>query len=244
VALRHGELRPTLALFTARAPEIEETLRDVFGRGARRTKATVVAGSAMLPAPGTARVHNTSLCFDPAGRIAGITRKVNVVPTIEDELGMTAGLPDEVPVLETPAGLLATTICYDGFRVPHTDQEPEFLPLARVLDARGADVIAWPAANPWRWDEAWPFGPSMLRREQWAREGLRSLAPELENVRYVVNPMLLGRVFEHEFDGRSSIFEVDSGRVRVVAEAGGYEAGPENEEVLRAVVPSPLAVTA
>ena len=62
------------------------------------------------------------------------TDKVNLVPGMEDgapkALHLARGDVERLPVVDTPAGKLATLICYDGFHTPHTTLErfvPELL---------------------------------------------------------------------------------------------------------------------
>jgi predicted amidohydrolase len=199
----------------------------------------VVAGSALLPR-GRA-VYNTSYTFAPDGSLAGATRKVNLVPTMEDALGLSPGDPGELAPVDTPFGKLGTLICYDGFDEAHTGGEPRFCRLAARHDALGCRVIAQPSANPWPWEERWIFaepGETQLRREQWLNEGLfaqlRRDPPR--HVRYVVNPQLLGQVLDNRFDGRSYLFECDAAGPRILAEARRADAVVDAEEVvLRAV---------
>jgi len=259
---------------------IENTYRFVRGAFARFEAAHecwVIAGSALLPraadggdapprstspndaaaaavavAAGDARLYNTSYAFAPDGRWAGVTRKVNLVPTLEDAagLGLAAGTVGELKPMETPFARVGTLVCYDGFRVAHTRREPAFRAVAPHLDALGCTVLAQPAANPWAWEGRWVFaeaGETQLRREQWMNEGLFGQLGRgrWRNVRFAVTAHLVGRVLDRHFEGRSQIFERAAGRagepgalraVRVLAEAARADATPEAEEVvLRAV---------
>jgi predicted amidohydrolase len=162
---------------------------------------------------------------------------VNLVPTQEDVVRLSPGLSEELEVVPTPFGRLGTLICYDGFREPHTSQEPSFVPAARVLDELGADIIAQPSANAWPWDGPWAFnapGEHQLRREQWFTEGLYAQLAALRRVRYAVNPQLVGTFFENVFEAPSLIFErVRPGEVRILAQA----ADPRAEDILHATAP-------
>jgi predicted amidohydrolase len=208
----------------------------------------VVGGSALLPrsqlgmdtedfVPVNARTYNTSYTFSPEGRCVTVTRKVNLVPTQEDVVRLSPGRPEELEVVPTPFGRLGTLICYDGFREAHTQQEPSFVPAARVLDALGADIIAQPSANAWAWDGPWAFnapGEPQLRCEQWFNEGLYSQLAALQRVRYAVNPQLVGGFFENVFEAPSLIFErVRPGEVRVLAQSED----PRAEDVLHVTAP-------
>lgn len=174
------------------------------------------------------------------------TRKVNLVPKMEDAMGLQPGPSAALGPAECAAGRVATLICYDGFCVPHTASEPLFTPVFdRVADA---DVVAHPAANPWPWDGPWVHARpddesrAWLRREQWRLEGiersLRALPPEAP-LRYAVTAHLLGAIAGERFEGRSVILERRDGRVQRLAEAEGYAPSPANEALVHAQVPAP-----
>jgi predicted amidohydrolase len=168
----------------------------------------VVAGSGLFPREGSARVHNTSYMFDPDGRVVAVTRKVNLVPTQEDVLGLLPGSPDDLAVVDTPFGRVGTLICYDGFREPHTGGEPGWVRCGPVLDGLGATIVAQPSANAWAWDAPWAFnepGETLLRSEQWFAEGFAREMRDLVNVRYAVNPQLVGTELDHVFEAPSLI---------------------------------------
>jgi predicted amidohydrolase len=247
-AVRHRPSSLEECLYAATAARVHRAMWTTFSEIAREFELWVVAGSALLPknrlgldtaefAPVNARTYNTSYTFSPEGRCVSVTRKVNLVPTQEDVVRLSPGRPEELEVVPTPFGQLGTLICYDGFREPHTSREPSFVPAARLLDARGVNVIAQPSANAWRWDEPWAFnepGEAQLRREQWFNEGLYSQLGALQSVRYAVNPQLVGGFFENVFEAPSLIFErVRPGEVRVLAQARD----PRAEDVLHVTVP-------
>lgn len=249
---RHGATSPTIGFLLAESPEVWRLYRGAFGRFARAHQCWVAAGSAILPrnlhgdladrfAPADSRVYNTSFTFAPDGRQVGCTRKVNLVPTLEDQLGLSAARADELSPVDTPFGKVGTLICYDGFREAHTGGEPGFRALAARHDRAGCAVIAQPAANPWPWEGPWIFadpGETKLRREQWIDEGLLAqLAdPSLHSIRYAATAQLLGEVFENRFDGRSQLIARDEGGARLIAEAKRADRSIEAEEVvLRAV---------
>jgi predicted amidohydrolase len=253
---RHGAWSPKVAFLVAASPGVRRIYKDAFARFARAHAAWTIAGSALLPRnahgdladdfePQDGRVYNTSYAFAPDGRIAGVTRKVHLVPTLEDTLGLSPARADELTPVETPFGRVGTLICYDGFRIPHTSREPDFRPLVGRHDNAGAAVVAHPAANPWPWEERWIFadeGETQLRREQWTSEGIFSQLADgsFSHVRYAITAQLLGRVFDNRFDGRSQILARDAGGVRVLAEAARADASPEAEEVVLRAVDLPL----
>ncbi|MDY7229214.1 carbon-nitrogen hydrolase family protein [Hyalangium rubrum] len=248
LAVRHRPASLEEWLYAATAERVHRAMWHAFSGIARDFGLWVVAGSALLPknrlgldtpdfAPVNARTYNTSYTFSPEGRCVAVTRKVNLVPTQEDVVRLSPGRAEDLEVVHTPFGQLGTLICYDGFREPHTSEEPTFVPAARLLDARGADIIAQPSANAWPWDGPWAFnapGERQLRREQWFNEGLYSQLAGLERVRYAVNPQLVGSFFDNVFEAPSLIFErVGPGEVRVLAQARD----PRAEDVLHVTVP-------
>lgn len=250
--LRGKTARTSVGFLLAVAPEVRRIYREAFSRFAQRHQAWTVAGSALLPrnahgnlaasyAPAEGRVYNTSYTFNPAGRHVNVTRKVNLVPTVEDTLGLSPGRRGELMPFSTPFGQVGTLICYDGFAVPHTPREPDFAPLLPHYDHLECSVIAHLAANFWPWETPWTFGGSdgrRLRKQQWLDEGLFSQmeSTPLRAVRYGVTAQLLGRVFDAHFDGRSQILARDEGSTRILAEATRGDASPEAEEVLLRVV--------
>ncbi len=249
-AVRHRPSSLEECLYTTMAARVHQAMWTTFSSIARDFGLWVVAGSALLPrnrygvdtpafAPMDARTYNTSYTFSPEGRCVAVTRKVNLVPTQEDVVRLSPGRPEELEVVPTPFGRLGTLICYDGFREPHTSEEPSFVPAARLLDALGVDIIAQPSANAWPWDAPWAFnepGETQLRREQWFNEGLYSQLAALHRVRYAVNPQLVGSFFENVFEAPSLILErVRPGEVRVLAQASD----PRAEDVLHVTVAPP-----
>jgi predicted amidohydrolase len=239
------------AFFHWAAPTVYGAWYRTFARLARRLDAVVVAGSALLPdnALGYTSdrfqsrggpVYNLSLTFGPDGRVRAVTKKRNLVPTQEDVLDLTPGtapLPDPVPV---GALRLGTAICYDAFVRPHTDREPGFTPLVPLLAARGVDLVAQPAANPWPWEEPWVFaGPGDHRRrcQQWEEESLPAAMQAETRIRAGITAHLLARLFDVRFEGPSAIYIRDGDHVRAVAVAPRADAHPEAETVVAYTLP-------
>jgi len=236
--LRARPRRPEIAALLAVGPDVARVYERTFAELARQSAMTIVAGSALLPGD-DGRVYNTSLTFAPDGALVATTRKVNLVWNVEDVLGLSAGRAEDLPVAATPAGRVGTLICYDGFAVPHTTREPTFCAVGATLAARGAELVANPAANPWPWDGAWIYrraGDSTLRRQQWAREGMRAQLRTMQGVRYAITAHLVGSVLDQRFDGRSEILGREpDGSATVLAEALSATA----DEIVHARVPHP-----
>jgi predicted amidohydrolase len=208
----------------------------------------LVGGSALLPAaipgldpptPGSAAacVHNLGLVADPQGRIVHRFAKVNLVPGLEDHMGLCPAPAEDLGVFAFAGSRVGVLICYDGFVRPHTGAESAFRPMAPHLAARGAEILVQPAANPWPWDQPWPLDPARLRREQWAQESLEAAMATLPGVRYGVTAHLLARFFDVAFDGRSRLLARGSdGSVQVLAEAPRADADRAAETIVSATV--------
>lgn len=230
--LRHRPRSIEEALFTATAPETFGAVDGAFSSIARRYRLHIVAGTAYLPrfrvegssfeAEGS-RIYNTSILYSDEGERIAISRKQNIVPTQEDVLHLSPGDDRDLPIIQLPFGRFATLICYDGFNEAHTKDEPEFKRCGVIVDGLGAEIVAQPSANAWAWDEPWVFNEAdeaMLRREQWLEEGFFRQLSECENIRYVVNPQLVGSLFEYRFEAKSLILARDlKGQVTIVGES-------------------------
>ncbi len=241
--------KPVLAALASVADEVRAIYEETLANAARREGIAIVGGSALLPGD-DGRVHNVSPFFDADGTLLGHTRKVNLVPKMEDTLGLAPGPSAAIGPVQSAAGAVATLICYDGFSVPHTRSEPLFTPVvSRVADAL---IVAHPAANPWPWDGPWVHGRAgdesahWLRREQWRLEGIeRSLSelPADARLRYAITAHLLGEVAGERFEGRSVILERlprgERSRVRRLAEAPEYGPRRACEALVHARVPAP-----
>lgn len=246
--LRGKTLNTTIAFLLAVGPEVRRIYRQMFSRFAQRYNVWTVAGSALLPKnaygdladdflPADGRIYNTSYIFNPRGRHVGVVRKVNLVPTVEDTMGLSPGHKHDLWPVSTPFGQLGTLICYDGFRVAHTPNEPNFQPLLSHFDGHGCRILAHPAANFWPWEDPWTFlgsSGTMKRHEQWLSEGLLSHLEQtpLASLQYAVTAHLNGQVFDNRFDGRSQLLERTANGARILAEALRGDLSPEAETVV------------
>lgn len=164
----------------------------------------ILVGSFGERIEGETRVHNTSVLLDDQGRIAAVYRKIHL---------FDADPPDGVPyresasvkpgteavVVDTPAGTLGLSICYD-LRFPE---------LYRSLSSRGASLLAVPSAFTVPTGQA--HWETLLR------------ARAIENLSYVIAPAQVGT----HFPGRASYghaLVVDPWG-RVVGDAGGDDGG-------------------
>lgn len=244
---RHRLGSVTQALFLVHAAQIWAVWHGTITDLARRYAMTIVAGSALLPhlgmdpdsnnlRPQSTNLYNLSFVADPRGQVIAVTRKVNLVPTIEDHLPLCSG-PIESALATFPIGGVsaAVAICYDAFHVPHSRQEPNFTSLLPRLDANGVRLVAQPSANPWRWQERWPFDQpqtARTRRQQWQEEGAAAALAPCQHIELVINPQLLMHALDWHFDGQSAIYWRRGHEVLTVAHSPHFEACPASEDLI------------
>ena len=141
---------------------------------ARRHRVTLLLGSLPERIAGDERVHNTSVLLSPEGATLAVYRKIHLfdidVPGMEQLKESRSVVPGrEIVNVETPAGALGLSICYD-VRFPE---------LYRELARRGARVLCVPAAFTERTGKAhWEL---LLR------------ARAVENLAYVLAPAQIGQ---------------------------------------------------
>lgn len=236
-AFRHRAFGPQ-AFFLARALPAYRAYTDAFAEAARRTGATIVAGTSFLPTVtdeasrglhiAESRVENAATTFAPTGSILGRSAKRYLTEGLESRVGLARAL--ETPrVLETPAGRVGVAVCLDGF----------YGSVLETFDGLGAQIVVQPSANFAPWTRCWPPDETYGEGEAWLSFGLRRGVRERQNVRYGVNPMLVGGLFDLRAEGRSSIvanprfLEAETeGYGGVVAMAKSYNC----EEIVRAEV--------
>jgi predicted amidohydrolase len=176
-----------------------------FSTAAKATNSFIVGGSALLPgieleaAKGLhiadGRVQNASYTFSPTGKILSRTGKINLTGGLESALGLSGMAYDAWQTARTPLGTIGTLICYDAF----------FERLLERADALGTQILVQPSANAAVWDGPWSADKTLLEGQEWMARGPITRIQGRTNTRYVLNPMLVGTLFELEFQGRSSI---------------------------------------
>jgi predicted amidohydrolase len=147
---------------------------------ARQGKFWLHGGSIVERSP-EGDLYNTSLLFDPAGRMAASYRKMHLFGfEFGEKAILRAG--ESIVDLGTDIGHLALTTCYD-LRFPE---------LYRCLSARGAEIMlvtsSWPSA----------------RLEHWL---ILTRARAIENLSYVVACNAAGAHGGHELAGNSLIID-------------------------------------
>jgi predicted amidohydrolase len=123
------------------AEKIPGPSSDAMARLALELKLFLLAGSIVEEIPGSDKVYNTSLFFDPTGKLIARYRKIHLfdvqieggVCVMESETRQPGA---EVVVVDTELCPMGLTICYD-LRFPE---------LYRALAAKGAQLIFVPSA--------------------------------------------------------------------------------------------------
>jgi predicted amidohydrolase len=164
-------------ILTLAGPYVERVYTTVFSRLAARHRATIVAGTALLPRNG--RVYNLAHVFGPDGSLIGVQPKIHLFPH-EAGWGIAAG--DDLRVWRTPHGRLAVPVCMDA----------TYFETFRVAAKLGATVAAVPTADPDTYN-VWK-----KRRGAWARAQDGGLP--------VVNACLFGAFAGITLTGRSACY--------------------------------------
>jgi predicted amidohydrolase len=198
------------SIFLLNSEEIFQKYVEVFSEMSRRYNVYTVAGSMV-----TSRIEiennqpklvkdnkifNTSLFFDADGNIIGVQRKVHLID-IEGPKGLDInnGYIDSINIAETEFAKIGIAICFDAF---HKD-------VVEVLVKKGAEILVQPSANPEKWTKA--------QEEDWKR-GCWSMVQNYRELRYGVNPMMVGSLFDLVFEGVSSIVS----KVERTGDGSGY----------------------
>jgi len=130
-ALAVGEDADWHSLLMSESVAVPSPESERLGDAARRARAVLVIGiDERDPHSGT--VYNTVLTFGPDGKLLGRRRKL--VPTHAERLVFGMGDGSDLRVLDTPAGRLASLICWENY-----------MPLARFhLAAQGPQIWVAP----------------------------------------------------------------------------------------------------
>lgn len=203
---------PIRALQLARAGEnvslYLRTCRDL----AREYGVYLVSGSTPMPhyrlhgdqlrRQGSA-LYNQTVIFGPDGDLIGTADKVYLTPD-EEQVGvdLSPGDLSALRVFPTPAGDLGVAISLDAFRAD----------VIGTLVEGGCTVLLQPDANgsPWTGKEGiYPAGATP--RDQplaWLESSWQ--VTSTNQIRYAVNPMVVGNMLDLTFDGQSAITGPDS----------------------------------
>ncbi len=123
----------------ARSVSFNGPVGDTFMRTAQRHHCYIVVPTYLRESNDAKRCSNAAVLVDRRGQVAGIYRKVHLVPSGDGNTMESGSSPgQETPVFDCDFGKLAIQICYDM----------EFDYGWRELARKGAELIAWPTQSP------------------------------------------------------------------------------------------------
>ncbi len=190
------------ALYLLKSHDMALIYLRTLKRFASRLGTYVVGGSILLPDfdnyrelnPMGNAVYNISFVFSPEGNIIGRQKKVHLID-LEGQKGLDAEPShlSDISVIDLGFVKMGLAICYDAF----------FMEVVEKLVAQGAEVLVQPSANPAFW--------TRQQEEEWAT-GTLKMVRQFTQLKYGINPMMVGKMFDLPFEGRSSIIgKADSG---------------------------------
>ena len=192
-----------LGFYRARARVAWPVYRRAFEEAARRHRAYLFAGSWFAPRldeepsrgvyPLGLGTYNWGFWVNPEGRLLARPEKLRLMPAEKKALVQPGTWGGQV--VRTAIGTLSALICLDAFHEG----------LVERADAAGAWLLVQPSANPAPWDAPWPADPSRSEGEAWLAEGLPKKLAGRENLRFGLNPMLVGEFYETRFEGKSNV---------------------------------------
>jgi predicted amidohydrolase len=153
--------------------------------------------------------------------------KVNLTPGLEERLFDPA--PESaVLAVDTAIGRIGTLICFDGFHQT----------LVERCDAAGVQVLLQPSYNQHAWEGPSTYDPAHGEGENWLRTACPAIIQGRENIRYGVNAMLVGAVFEDTLAEGLSTIAVNTGCPGAALDESvlAIASRPDAEEVLVAKV--------
>ena len=215
------------ALFRMQAARMAEIYHAVFSGLAGKHRATIVAGSIVLPSPelrsgrlviGRGALYNVSVVYAPNGLAhEDVVRKAF---PIQAELPFTApGSVSELPVFDTPAGRLGVLVCADSwYPAPYeaiVEQRAEIVTVPSYLAPAGI----W--EQPWRGYDGAPAPGDVDARdvgrlaegEAWLKYALAGRLARA-GIEHGINVFLRGDLWDLGSDGHTTVV-----RAGVVLEA-------------------------
>lgn len=212
-ALRLKVPSPTV-IYHLRAETVWTVYQQTFEAAAKKYKAYIVAGSLFGPQMDwePARqlhregweAYNLSLTVSPQGKVLARSPKINL--TAHERGAFLSGGRFGSQIIHSQIGTFANLICLDAF---HDN-------LIEQADANGAWLVVQPSANAGQWNGSWSGGSGQIEGEVWLREGLAKKLLGRENLRYGINPMLNGKLYDLEFEGRSAVYS--AGAIEAIAQ--------------------------
>jgi N-carbamoylputrescine amidase len=181
---------------------------EVLGKVAARCRVTVVAS--LFEKRGAGLYHNTAVTLDPEGRIGSRYRKMHIPddPLYYEKFYFTPG-DLGFPITAHGGAKLSTLVCWDQW----------FPEGARLASLGGAQILFYPTAIGWQFDE----GPDVDRAQHDAWQTIQR-SHAIANGVFVVAVNRVGREGDVRFWGQSFVADPFG---RVIAQASSTE-----EEVL------------
>jgi len=196
----------TQAVFLSKESMIRKTYEEVLSSLSQEYNAYILAGTVVLPpewrpsqetgpmktlktvrdATKKTKLYNTAYLFGPNGDVLLRQRKVNLIPLEQEGLGLSPASIDELQSYTIEGIPIGVTICYDAF----------FPEIVKHLVEGGTKILIDPSANPEPWTN---------ETEEQNRKGLFARVQEEPEIKYGVQAMLTGRIFDLTFEGVSSI---------------------------------------
>ncbi len=196
---------PVSAAYADLAPEAHRLYQLAFSAAARASGATVVAGSAFLPTVSQEaarglhvvdpRPRNQAYVFAANGALLARSAKAYLTDGLERRIGLVPGRVEDLTVVPSPVGRLAVAVCLDAF----------YHHVVERLDGLGCQVLVQPSANDASWDRPWPAHRQRSEGDAWLGLGLRAVVQQRAQIRYGLNPMLVGEMAPLSPQGRSSV---------------------------------------
>lgn len=191
----------------ANAEAIPGPASNAMAELARELGIYLLAGSILEEIPGSAKAFNTSLLFDPSGKLIASYRKIHLFDVeLENKVSAresdTRAAGETVVIAETELCRIGLSVCYDL----------RFAELYRELARRGADLIFVPSAFTAYTGEA--HWEPLLR------------ARAIENQVYVIAPNQFGKnPKSFETHGHSMIVDPWGKIVAVLTDGPGFVIG-------------------
>lgn len=157
---------------------IPNKITNELSKKAKKLKIFIISGS--LPIIDGDRLYNTSLLFDPNGRIVGKYNKIHLFPLMGEDKYFNYG--EEYRTYKTEFGNFGIIICYD-IRFPE---------LTRSLTLLGAEIIFVPSQFPSQRLDHWK---TLVR------------ARAIENQIFVVAVNRVGEDSKNSFCGNSMVVD-------------------------------------
>ncbi|NLJ74985.1 MAG: carbon-nitrogen hydrolase family protein [Firmicutes bacterium] len=175
------------SLALVKSGEAERIYLSTFSKAAREFGAWIVAGSGMTRWGQTNTVYNSSPVFNPFGELVHRQHKVHLVDMEGPEgLDIAPAPVNYLSAVESPFGRLGIAICLDAFKEDVWNRLQD-------LDVK---ILIQPSANNGPWNE-W-------QKEDWLNSSYKAVYSQ-KRFPLAINPMLVGGMWELEFEGQSSI---------------------------------------